>query len=51
MLVQVREDDDFGDEVAAVDQGKEEESETTRLPWDGSDRDYSYDELLGLSLP
>lgn len=43
----MREDDDFGDELAAPEEGGEEESSVAKLPWDGSDRDYAYDELLG----
>ena len=45
----MREDDDFGDEIAAVEQTGEEEITANKLPWDGSDRDYKYEELLGES--
>jgi hypothetical protein len=45
--LQAREED-FGDESTPVDEGEEGGTTTgSGLPWDGSDRDYTYEELLG----
>lgn len=45
----MRDDDEFGDDLIAQDEGEDEASKisTSGLPWEGSDRDYTYDELLG----
>ena len=49
MPFQARDEDDFGDDVAPAAEDGEEENATpsSGLPWEGSDRDYTYDELLG----
>ena len=53
---QVREDEDFGDDLGdkkAEEDGEEDTTEAKKsspgLPWEGSDRDYTYEELLGMS--
>lgn len=46
--VQARDEEDFGDDVAPVEDGEEDTANpSSGLPWEGSDRDYTYDELLG----
>ena len=48
VVLQAREEEDFGDDTAPADEGEEGAAQAgSGLPWDGSDRDYTYDELLG----
>lgn len=51
IAVQARADDDAaveGDEAPEVEaDGEAAEASGSGLPWDGSDRDYHYEELLG----
>lgn len=42
-----RDEEDFGEDTALADDGEAAAAQTgSGLPWDGSDRDYTYDELL-----
>ena len=46
--MQARDEEDFGDEVGLVEEGEEDgAAPSSGLPWEGSDRDYTYEELLG----
>ncbi len=48
---QARDEEDFGEDTALADDGEAAAAQTgSGLPWDGSDRDYTYDELLGQHL-
>lgn len=47
-LAQARDEEDFGDEAVPAEDGDEDgEKPSSGLPWEGSDRDYTYEELLG----
>lgn len=42
-----RDEEDFGDEVGPIEDGEEDGAKpSSGLPWEGSDRDYTYEELL-----
>ena len=46
--MQARDEEDFGDEVGPAEDGEEDgATPSSGLPWEGSDRDYTYEELLG----
>ncbi len=50
-MQQARDEEDFGEDTALADDGEAAAAQTgSGLPWDGSDRDYTYDELLGQHL-